>query len=515
MNFASIRRGKVSAVTAAITLMVTIMALFAGLFGYFLAAGIRQTQTNLEERSAAAAQVVGTNAFWIAEVANQTLSRIDASLGPSMASTISELAPVLEGVSSVTHINIIDAEANTIYSSTPGANAISVTDREYFTAVRDGAPFYTSPLLESRLTGERIFVFSKRMERNREFAGAVMVSFPETLLREMWENLELDDGSTVSLIRDDGQLIARFPPADGPADLSQLPLFIHFLPESDNGTYTSDRSPLDGIARTVSYRKVPGTSIIALAAISSAKAWSGFNNGVVTVFVIVSPILLGLILGCFWIVQLLRREARRKTELEASVQMNTMLFREIHHRVKNNMQSVSSLVRMQNIPEASKRDLQSRFAAMAAMHEHIYQHDRYQDIDAHDFIPSVVNEVIAAYGSGARVEYDLDHVAVDRDHATPLALLLSELVTNSLKYAFGPEFEGVIRIELRGLGNGRAAIIVRDNGKGIEGDPSPSSMGMRLVKGVVSQMRGTHQYRNEGGAIFEAELVFRSEPKAD
>ena len=496
-----------SAIPAAIGLMLVFLAVFAAIFGYFLAIGIKQTEERLVERSSAAVQVVSSNAFWIAEVAHQTLRRVDAALGPTMSGSIADLGPVLEGLPSVTEVYIIDAEARTIYSTVPGAGAVSVADRDYFIAVRDGAPFYTSPLLISRLTGDRIFVFSKRVERDGKFAGAIMVSFPESLMEELWRNLDFEDTSTISLVRDDGQLIARYPPTEGPVDLSETPLFTVHLKAGSTGTYTSARSPVDGVARVVSYRQVPGTHIIAIASIGSDQTWANFQGAVVAVFIIVSPIVLGLVLGCAWIVRLLYRDAAQARALQASLEANTMLFREIHHRVKNNLQSVQSLVRMQDLPQAAKLDLQSRFAAMAAMHEHIYKHDRYEDIDAHDFIPAVVDEVMMAYGSDAVVDYEVDHIPVDRDHATPLALLLSELVTNACKYAVA-DGGGRILVALRQGANGRAKLTVRDNGAGFEPDRiTGSSMGMRLIKGVVAQMDGTHSFRNEGGTVFDADIA--------
>lgn len=504
-----------SAIPAAIGLMLVLLAVFAAIFGYFLVTGVRQTEQRLVERSSAAAQVVSTSAFWIAEVAHQTLRRVDAALGPTMSGSAEDLAPVLEGAPAMTEVYIIDAGANTIYATLPGAEAVNVSDREYFTAVRDGAPFYTSSLLTSRIDGDRIFVFSKRVMRQGRFAGAIMVSFPEALLHELWGNLDFEETSTISLIRDDGQLMARFPPAEGPTDLSQLPLFTDYLQQGDNGTYTSERSPVDGVARVVSYRRVPGTDIIALASVGSSQAWDEFRGAIVVVLFIASPIILGLILGCIWIVRLLYRDAAQAQALQASLEANTMLFREIHHRVKNNLQSVQSLVRMQDIPQAAKLDLQSRFAAMAAMHEHIYKHDRYQDIDAHDFIPAVVDEVMVAYGSDATVNYELEHIPVDRDHATPLALLLSELVTNACKYAFA-DGGGTITIALRRGEGDRAVLIVRDSGRGIEDERlKGNSMGMRLIRGVVAQMNGTFSFHNDGGTVFEADIALSTGARTD
>ncbi|WP_353920017.1 cache domain-containing protein [Devosia sp.] len=498
-RFLGERWASVSAIHAAIGLMLVFLALFVSIFAYFIAAGVRQTQQSLEDRSRAAAQVVATNAYWISEVANQTLRRVDTALGPQMLGNSESIQAVLDGLPSVVEVYVIDPEANTIYATVPGASAISVADREYFTSLRDGADFYTSPMIVSRLTGDHIFVFSKRVERNGAFAGAIMVSYSDQLLADLAGTLDLDAGSTIGLVRDDGQLMARFPAPDGAVDLSAMPLFTEYLPASAQGTYTSASSPVDGIARVVSYSQVEGTSIVALASVASTAVWNSFRAAVLTVLIIVSPIVVGLALGCWWIVVLLRRDSRQAADM-------TMLFQEIHHRIKNNMQSIQALVGMQDIPDAAKRDLRSRFSAMAAMHEHIYKHDRYVSVDAKDLIPAIVDEVVVAYGSDAEVSYELASVQIGRDEATPLALLLSELVTNCLKYAFGAGVKGHISISLSPAADGMATLIVRDNGVGLPEGGRTGSMGMRLIKGVVSQLEGEHVFRNDGGAVFEAKL---------
>jgi len=123
----------------------------------------------------------------------------------------------------------------------------------------------------------------------------------------------------------------------------------------------------------------------------------------------------------------------------------------------------------------------------------------------------VVNEVVHAYGADVELQFDIDHAAVDRDHATPLSLLLSELVTNALKYAFVDTEPGRISVTLRDLGAGRSSLVVADNGKGIGPLPDmPTSMGLRLIRGVVSQMGGTHRFVDDGGTRFEAELALAS-----
>lgn len=496
----------VSPTHLAVGLFALFLALFVGLFAYFVAQGAERQQERFAERSRYGAKVVSANTFWIWEVAIQTLRLADLGLGASVGSAPDPTGFLLNDLPAGTQIYIVDADGMMVYSSIPGADGISVDDRQYFQAVRDGDRFHASSLIQSKITGESIFVFSKRVERAGAFSGAIMLSFPENLLQEMFETLDLDPGSTISLIRNDGGLMARYPPSGGPVDMKDHVLFTQYLKAEPEGTYVSATSPVDGIARVVSYRTVPGTPIIALASVATENAWRQFQSGLTILVLIVSPVVAGLVLGCLWIVSLLNKASKRQEELQASVDLNTMLFREIHHRVKNNLQSVQALVRMQDIPDTAKRDLQSRFAAMAAMHEHIYMADRYEDIDAKEFIPAILKEVVRAYGSGAELQLNIASMAVDRDHATPLALLLSELVTNAFKHAL-PDDGGLISVELSPREDGLANLVVRDNGPGMGETGQSKSMGMRLINGIVAQMGGSYAFRNENGTVFEAHIA--------
>jgi two-component sensor histidine kinase len=507
--------GGAPAIRLTIGLMLAAFITFVALLSYFISLAIQQNQARLEEHTAAAAQVVSTNAFWIAEVANQTLRRVDTALGPFMSGTDASIESVLDGLPKAAETYVIDANANTIFSTVPDADRYSVADREYFSTLKDGASFYTSPHLISRITGDDIFVFSRRVTRNGAFAGAIMISFSESLLHDLLKTLDLPEGSTVSLVRDDGKLMARSPSAaEEDVDLSTSVLFTKYLPEADTGTYSSQASPVDGIARIVGYRRVPNTQIIAVASIASGPSWQALHTAILTVLLIVSPMLIGLLIGCWWIVKLLRAGEERNGQLQDSVDLNTMLFREIHHRVKNNLASIQALVRMQNIPPEAKRNIESRFAAMAAMHEHIYKHDRYEDINAADFIPAVIGKVIEAYGADVTTHYDLDNVAVDRDHATPLALLLNELTTNSLKYALAPDQAAEISISLRFAEDNKAHLVFRDNGLGLPEVLPAGSMGMRIIRGAVGQMGGSSEFTSDNGAVFVADLTLTPDGRA-
>ena len=456
---------------------------------------------------------MATNTRWIVELSRQALRRIDDSLGPdidNLKNKISmEIAEAVTGLPGDVKAYVVAADGRTLYSTDPGVQPIDVRDREYFSRLAEGAQWVTSSLMVSRLNGEQIFSFSRRIERNGQFVGAVIVSFNVLLLEEIWRSLEFDSESTVSLIRDDGMLVARFPPASGPLDMSGYVLFTKYLKEKNEGTYPAV-SPADGVSRFVGYRRVPGTSFIALASVSARDAFRPFWRNTLMMMSLAIPAILALGGAAWWISQLLRQDAKRQTELARAIEANQLLFKDIHHRVKNNLQSVQSLVRMQAIDPDVKADLQRRIAAMTAVHEHIYRLDQYIEVDARTLIPAIVEPLVETYGQDITAQFDIDPIEVERDSATPLALLVNELVTNALKYAFADDGAGTIRVTLKSEASNRAKLTVSDNGAGFDPDTAVSGMGSRLIRAMVSQLNGTFSYRAAGGTIFEADVAIRS-----
>ena len=186
----------------------------------------------------------------------------------------------------------------------------------------------------------------------------------------------------------------------------------------------------------VGYRKVTGTGLVAIASISTSAAYGLFWRNTAWILGLSVPTAIALAFASLWIVRLIQSGFRRQAELASALELNRLLFRDTHHRVKNNLQSVQSLVRMQNIPAEVKSDLQGRIAAMTAVHEHMYRLDQYADIDASELIPSIIAPLQKTYGAHHKFVTEIEPVVVDRDFATPLALLVNEVVTNALKYAF-------------------------------------------------------------------------------
>ena len=494
---------------AAAGLIVILFLLFLMMLAVSIFREMRDAETRAADRALAGSQVVATNARWIAELSRQALGRIDEALGldidvnvPSTEALIREAVGDLPGN---VKAYVVAADGRTLFSTDPNVKAIDIRDREYFSALAAGAPWYTSSLLVSRLDGEQIFVFSKRLVRNQKFAGAAIISFNVELFREVWESLDLDDVSTVSLFRTDGQLVARYPLAQGPLDLSKYVLFTTYLKDGDSGTYPA-LSPADSIERIVGFRRVPGTQFVALASVSADSAFAVFRRNTFLTVLFALPTALALLGTIAWTLRLLRSDQIRRAQLVEALELNRMLVRDTHHRVKNNLQAIMSMVRMHGLPEQLKSDLQMRITAMSAVHEHLYRLDTFSEVASQSLVPAIVEPLVEGFSNVAEVQYDIDPLVLNRDHATPLALLINELVTNSLKYAFPNRHAGRILVSLKRDPTKNVSLTVSDNGVGFDPRTPSKTLGARLIQAMVTQLNGTSAYRFDHGTTFEAKF---------
>jgi hypothetical protein len=388
-----IRRPKSDATTATFALIATFFVLFLLSLGYFTYQAREDAKRRGQERAFAASQVVELNARSYVDLATQALKRIDSALGRRIAARVTrselrDLDQAIDGLPTYVQAYVVNAEGETLFSTDELTKDADLSDREFFSAAVANKDLYVSALTANPVNGEPIFTISQRLEREDKFAGAAAISFEVRQLVNIANSLEFDDSSVISLIRSDGQLIARYPPISRTTDQSNSPLFRQ--KDRQAGTYQAV-SIADGVSRIVGYRLVPGTNIYAVAAISTDTAMASFRRNTAITFAFALPAGVGLAVASFWIVGLMTRERRRQAELERTLEVNRLLFRDTHHRVKNNLQSVQSLVRMQAIPAAAKMDLQRRIAAMTAVHEHIYRADTYVEVSAADFVPAIVD----------------------------------------------------------------------------------------------------------------------------
>ena len=216
-----------------------------------------------------------------------------------------------------------------------------------------------------------------------------------------------------------------------------------------------------------------------------------------------------------------RVEEQRATLERQSVslrQRETML-REIHHRVKNNMQVLSSLLSLQARaavqPETRRvlEDNQNRIQSMALLHEILYQSEDLSTVDFPKYVSRTVDYLFRSSGATDRqisLHTELDQLALDLDDALPVGLLVSEIVSNSLKHAFPERRGGEVSVVLRQQSDTTISLILSDDGIGLppELDWNTSrSLGLRLVRALAQQLRGTLEIRSQRGT--EVRLTFQ------
>ncbi|WP_247656662.1 histidine kinase dimerization/phosphoacceptor domain -containing protein [Maribacter sp. MMG018] len=196
--------------------------------------------------------------------------------------------------------------------------------------------------------------------------------------------------------------------------------------------------------------------------------------------------------------------AEQKHFIENSLIEKDSLLKEIHHRVKNNLQMVSSLLSLQTKNTRSKAAIvaleegKSRVKAMALIHQKLYQNDDLSVIEMQGYIESLINSVQSVYKKGGHninITIDAEGVELDIDRAIPFGLILNELVSNSFKYAFPHDEEnGKIYIHLRKTAGQEGFFEYTDNGVGLPEDTEEranSSMGIRLMNRLANQLQTT------------------------
>lgn len=296
-------------------LIVVLLALLVSGVSFLFWKNYNDTREDVRFRATSASQVVSANVTWALETARQVLRRVDDSLGLDISTPLAnaegKLAEAISTLPGSVKVYVVDAAGKTLLTTDKDFAPIDIRDREYFSAIAAGEQWHITPLLVSRLNGEQIFAFSKRIERNGQFAGVAILSFSSDLMRSIWASLRLDELSTVGLIRADGQLVSRFPLPEGPLDLSQYVLFTDYLPKAGEGTYDAT-SPADGVSRMVAYRRIPGTELIALSSLSTENAFAAFQRTTISLIVLTVPLLLALALVSYWTFRMLRRDALKR-----------------------------------------------------------------------------------------------------------------------------------------------------------------------------------------------------------
>ena len=367
-----------------------------------------------------AAHVVATQYSWMFEASAHALQRIEdsvANAGPSGRSApILSLGNAVRDLPAGFHYSVFDAAGNLTHSSLAAPSRINIADQDYFRTARDGAELTLAPMLREA-NGVPAFLLVRRLDRTGPFSGIATVSIPITTLDSLAETLGAEGLSTLALVRTDGMLLARSPAID-PMDLSG---WSHFptVRSTPDGTFTS-ASPADGVDRIVGYWHLRNWPVVAMTGVDRALALRPFWRNLLTSGLLALPVLLGMGWLMFDLAHLMRTDEQRQTELAAANERAGFLLREIHHRVKNNLQTVSSLIRLESLPPEVQQSLIGRIGAMVAVHEAMYRSDRFEDICIAPYLEHLIGNVAASHGDDIAIRIDIPPIRLTGDRAMQL-----------------------------------------------------------------------------------------------
>ena len=256
------------------------------------------------------------------------------------------------------------------------------------------------------------------------------------------------------------------------------------------------------------------------AAIAVLNKENDLKNSQRNFFVAVAGSLLVMVLLALYLYRQKQKSNALLTEknlvIEKSLHERESLLKEIHHRVKNNLQIISSLLSLQSKSltdtdaQGAISESRNRVKSMSLIHEQLYQEDTISGVDMKDYIQRLVNSLTSSYGLDTeRVEIKIvaDNILLDVDSAIPLGLIINELVSNAMKYAFPEQKSGTILISLHEMMS-ELKLIVHDNGVGMDpAKKSNQSFGLSMVNSLMRKLKAEMNIVSDVGT--SVELVIR------
>jgi two-component sensor histidine kinase len=246
---------------------------------------------------------------------------------------------------------------------------------------------------------------------------------------------------------------------------------------------------------------------------------SSFVKNVTIAGIIFAIIIIGLLYRQYRHKQKSNKTITQKNQqLQHYLTEKEWLLKEIHHRVKNNLQIVMSLLNSQsayidNEPALTAiHDSQHRVHAMSLIHQKLYNSENLSSIDMSLYIRELASYLADSFNTGQRIRFELaiEPLEMDVSQAVPLGLILNEAITNSIKYAFPNDSQGVIKITLLNTSHNKYLLEISDNGIGMPlhvNNKKPGSLGMSLMSGLSEDLDGSFAIENKNGTTIKVSFV--------
>ena len=238
--------------------------------------------------------------------------------------------------------------------------------------------------------------------------------------------------------------------------------------------------------------------------ISSQKNTISQQKLIKSLFIGLAVLLFGLLILGFKSYQ---SRAKKNNLLATKNEENELLLKEIHHRVKNNLEVVSGLLALQSsqIDDQSTKDAmqesQNRVNSIGIVHQKLYQGTNLGAVEMKDYVLNLSESILDSFGATGKVDLELamENLDLDIDTAVPLGLIINELITNTVKYAFPNNLNGKLTIKLEKQPNNILHLVVSDNGVGKSGKIHGTGFGGQLISLLTNQLNGTMTEENQNG----------------
>lgn len=236
------------------------------------------------------------------------------------------------------------------------------------------------------------------------------------------------------------------------------------------------------------------------------------KNKIVNAMFLVGGIVAFLLAIFFYVVSIKRKSVNQL--LQKQDEEKAILLKEIHHRVKNNLQVVNSLLRLQSkeIDDeeivAKFKETQKRVITIAALHEKMYRSENLHHVNLKEHVESIVEDLITTYAIDKQIttQINIDNIRVGLRTLVPLGLIINEVIVNSLKYAFNDNDEAIINLQIKQLNDTTFEMLIGDNGVGMSSHKKTSGLGSKLINIFTKQLNGSLEVLEDSGTTYK--IVF-------
>ena len=467
------------------------------------------------------------------------------------------LSDALIGVRFFLNLSRIDANGTVVCSALPAARGLKVGTHAIFQQARKAKGFVVSGQIFSKVIGSRVISGMLPLHKpNGAFDGVISITLDTHWLDEMLKVQKLPHGAVVAIFDRTGTIVAASDPVQAAA------IFHHAVITPAAREALQGARDKDGTSWTYATAPLLGDNIFVGFAMGEQRLLGPTYLHVGTDF-LMPIVMIALAWIAIWIaterqvtqwILYLRRVSSayqrgryairpqlagappefrllgdalsdmassiqdRDQRLRDAVEQKTVLIREIHHRVKNNLQIVMSLLSLQasqlqdKLAREALLQAQIRINALALVHRILHETEDQATVDMKRLLGELtlqVTEGLRGESPGLQVQTDLTNRKVNGDIAVPLALFAVEALTNIFKHAYPPgEKQGLVRVTFAPVSGGKLRLGIEDEGQGFASDTSKRNMGSRLIQTFGQQVGGEARVHSQEGHGTVAELIF-------